>query len=294
MNEYDDDDELLNFYERLGEDAYVDEDPPVEDDVEFEDDFDRRAHELNRKPFSGIKKVSPLELRRGPWSGNNQLGSELEFAPDVNNVQTILKLDEWGMPQVWTVMLGTSYTGDVTDDLFGFGVEALVSVGCGGITQEFICDWVEGTTFQVPMNAINVQARYTIAQNALIPPDLRLKVNVARGGLTTRGPTSTVRDPDLLNLDLPAGGFKLFQIPKFAHRMQVVSATDPLSTYAAANILTFRTGVGLSVDTARFNGDTLLQFPDGVPIPNATRYARFANNSGVDLVNFAMIFYLAL
>ena len=54
---------------------------------------------------SGVPPVAPVIPSSGWWTGNNQLGNEVAFAPDANNRQTILKLEEWGPPEVWTVSL---------------------------------------------------------------------------------------------------------------------------------------------------------------------------------------------
>lgn len=146
----------------------------------FQDDFALRAQRQRaRQQPAGILPVYPLPLRNhAMWAGNNEIGQEVAFAPDANNRQTILKMGEWGFPEVWTIMLGIVYTPDVPD-ISVFNIIANISAGVGGAVQEFRVDWNSGTIIRCVMNAVVITAEYSIA--ASVPSDLRLRATIARG-----------------------------------------------------------------------------------------------------------------
>src|SRR6185369_13784875 len=84
------------------------------------DDIERRIleHAENEKH---VLNVRDLEARKGWWSNLNQLGVRVPFQPPVGREQvpiTILRLDEAGFPQVWTLALGMETIGDVVDGAF--------------------------------------------------------------------------------------------------------------------------------------------------------------------------------
>lgn len=218
------------FYEHLGAEADVRLEPGINQDEIFDDQFERRAHEIQRTPAasSAVSIVSP---KTGPWTGNNQLGIERVFAPDANNRQTILKLDEWGFPQMWTLALGLSYDADEYGSsglvLGSFGLVAEVEFGCGGVIQYVEIDWKIGTTITLPMNAVNVVASYssvpTEGGEVALPPDLRLRANIVHGSLTQANPTRT--------LNLAELGTSVL-IPPFARRFRLIPQLDPLTFYS--------------------------------------------------------------
>ena len=195
------------------------------------DDFTERAarHVARRDAPVGSQPVLPYEMRTGPWSGYNQLGIEAAFAADSNNSQTILKLDEWGMPADWTIALGMDF-GDV--DSGGFDVTAQISFGSGGAMQVVEIDWLNGASITVPMNAVNVVALYNLqdleaAPN--VPADLRLRVTLARGSKPQRATRS---------LSFTSGtGVDLINIPKFARDLLVIPNFSDAAFYTANGIV---------------------------------------------------------
>jgi hypothetical protein len=233
------------------------------------DPLQRRARAAIKAPKNKISY--PIEPREGPWSGNGQLGYTTKFKPNVDNRQTILKLDEWGMPQVWTVALGIK---DNRDDIAAgsMAVQAVVSFGSGGVTQEVLLDWKQGAVFSVPMNAINVQAQYVLSSGAG-DIDIELSVNLSKG--THSGITSPTFTTNLL-LTGGLGNIGLREIPKFAthatlYRPSILS-DDP---YVTNSFYDFH-GIGGSADTiATVEGPNVLSYGAlGIPIPNGSKYMR--------------------
>src|SRR3954449_11237526 len=133
---------------------------------------------------AGLPPVATIVPRQGWWSSYPQLGEEQDFTPDAHNRQVILKADELGPPEVYTLTLGISYSEqDWPGSSRAFEVEAEINFGAGGATQVVRIDWVQGAQISLPMNAVNVVATYNI--DALAEPqppaDLRLSVMVGRG-----------------------------------------------------------------------------------------------------------------
>src|SRR5690348_14003177 len=103
---------------------------PALDSQEFGDDGMARR-KLENTPVMAphqLTPVAPVIPSNGSWTGNNQLGIELPFAPDSNNRQTILKLDEWGPPDVWTISL---FTRDDLQVFQALGIKATIEFGAG-------------------------------------------------------------------------------------------------------------------------------------------------------------------
>lgn len=265
------------------------------------DDFAMRAARQRAKAQPpGIGSVFSLPPRNSPlWSGNNELGRETEFAPDSNNRQLILKLEEWGEPMVWTTMLGLIYTPVNLAGLGFYNVIAEVAAGAGGAVQEFEVDWVEGTTFSCPMNALTVTAKFEqIAGTTLeVPPDLRLRATVGRKPLSNAAsPTRT-----LISDTAPAASFSPVStlIPKFARRV------TPIATFAGGGVFSQPYIAGISYawqsnpsapsSIGSFTGvDFLAGFgSNGIPIPPAARAITLVNGSGLDQ-HVAYVFHLAL
>lgn len=228
----------------------------------------------------------------GLWSGNNNFGIEVQFGPDANNRQRVLKLPEWGSPTVWTVSLGIEYSEDAwpSGGTRGFEVVAEISFGVGGATQTLSVDWLQGTRFTLPMNAITVDALYNLpfAPPGEQPRDLRLSVLLGRGGTVTGG--APLKLAPLLNGQFLAslGNNELVavpaRIPKFAKRLFLT----PL-THTAFNALTNGnnyvrffsasdvTGSAFPVGSFRIGEQMLLA---GVPVPAFAKYVTLQNLGG--------------
>ena len=125
----------------------------------------------------------------GVWSDNNNFGFELPFGAQRNNRERIISLPEWGEPAVWTVSLGLEFSdGAWPGAERGFDVVADVAYGVGGATETVQVDWLAGTTFSLPMNAVSINAFWafpeTGSSGSSRPEDLKLRILLARG---TRG-----------------------------------------------------------------------------------------------------------
>lgn len=121
------------------------------------------------------------------WSGSPNLGSLCDYEPDVNGNQTILKLDEWGYPEVWTLTLTLDH-GEYEDfpgTSVGAEITAVVTYGTGGASHTIEMDWNDGARISLPMDSIQVNAKYNLTTDAfgqiIPPPDLRLGAQIARG-----------------------------------------------------------------------------------------------------------------
>jgi hypothetical protein len=222
------------FYQHLGSDDVVRLEPDMDQDEVFDDQFERRAHEIQRTPGQD-RTVSTVPNKKGPWSGNNNLGIERPFDPDANNRQTILKLPEWGFPEMWTLCLGLYFDINTWapsgSNEPAFDVTAVIEFGSGGCIQTVECDWVNGATISLPMNAVNVIAQYNFdEENEGVSPsepplDLRLRATLVRNQLSTILPTRTLKQPIIDGT--------VINIPPFARRMQVLPGLNiPLNSIA--------------------------------------------------------------
>lgn len=165
----------------------------------------------------GVPATAAIIPANGLWSGNNQLGYETPFAADNQNRQTILKLDEWGPPEIWTI--GLYLIPSIPAQTAGrFDITAEISYGAGGSTQVVNLDWMIGNQISLPMNAVNIIASYP----ELNPTDLagvRLGVQLARGArANTSPPIYTVAR----RVDVANSTFFSVPIPKLAKRMVAV------------------------------------------------------------------------
>jgi hypothetical protein len=220
------------FYEHLGEEDVIRFDPEIDQDQVFDDQFERRAHEIQRTP-GAQSAMSIVPSRTGPWTGNNNLGIERAFAPDADNHQTILKMPEWGFPEVWTLSLGLTYDEHLSALTIGaaFGIVAELQFGSGGCIQFAEVDWLQGTTLSLPMNALNVVASYDIFLDRdpdepdpgfELPNGIRLRATLVRGAHGRTHATRTYR-----GLTAP--------IPPFAKSLKVFPAYESLAASRAAD-----------------------------------------------------------
>lgn len=175
-----------------------------------------------------VMAVPPMPGSEMPWSGSNNLGNVVDFSPNTDNRQTILKLDEWGPPEVWTLTLGIDNPGDWSNfnnppgtNLYNFEATAIIEFGVGGATQTVEVDWIAGTEISFPMNAISVICEYDeifTTLNMLPPPGLRLSAMLGRGcGQRKFAPLRTIKVPDL---DTLTGDF-FTELPPFTREIEV-------------------------------------------------------------------------
>jgi len=238
----------------------------------------------------------------GYWSSNNNFGFEVNFLPDANNRQRVIKLPEWGEPAPWTVSLGIDYSESAwpSGGARGFEVVAEVTYGSGGATQTILIDWIQGTAFSVPMNAISIDAVYSIPflPPGVQPSDLTLSVLLGRGSTASSIPPSksaSLLDGGLFAIlnnntlaDPPA------RIPKFGKRLFVVplSRVDNQSLLTGNNFICFFSapdvgGLAFPVGAVQIDQAALLE---GVLVPPYAKYVTLENVGG-GITGFIEAFY---
>lgn len=278
------------FLYELGEDANVRLEPGYNQDEIFDDQFERRSREIQRTP-SASNAVNVIPSKQGPWSGNNQLGIERAFAPDADNRQTILKLDEWGFPEMWTLCLGLNDFSHIQDPFpIAFEVTALLEFGSGGVVQQVEVDWLNGTCITLPMNALNVVASYsqgTGEGTTSIPADLRLRATLVRGRSHFARPTRTVRFVQgQTSCRIPPFAKNAFMAPNLS-----LPGLTPFSFYSSGNYAELSAlENGASVISAPFLTSqfvssidvthSLVGSPQTVPIPPFARFLNTRNAAG--------------
>ena len=232
---------------------------------------------------AGIPPVATIVPRQGWWSNYPQLGEEQAFAPDANSRQTILKADELGPPEVYTLTLGISYSEqDWPGGSRAFEVEAEINFGAGGATQVVKIDWVQGAQISLPMNAVNVVATYNLdALAAPQPPaDLRLSAMLGRGPAPGK---SQWTDPTPLSV-VALGQTPPRRIAAFASRAHVI-ASSPAGAdliFTAGNFLIFLGGpLPGDEQVAAVRLDQYLNaLGEGIVIPGQAKYVSIFNVSG--------------
>lgn len=259
-------------------------------DVVFEDDFGRRARELLPTP-NASSGVAIVPARTGPWSGYNGLGIERGFAADENNLQTILRLNEWGFPEVWTLALGLNdFSFDDNPNDIAFDVTALIEFGSGGVMQNVEIDWVNGASISLPMNAVNVIARYATLSSegsTSIPSDLRLRCSLVRGRNGNACPTRTI---------ITEEGDEEVRIPPFAKAVHVAASLSlpgisPFQFYSNGSYVQFQAKPGVTPITGPAYltsqmtsfidfTNSLVGGPMWLPIPPVARYLQYLNAAG--------------
>jgi hypothetical protein len=249
------------------------------------DDFTLRAlrHQAKNQP-PGVQPVHPMTLRRhAMWDGSNELGREVPFAPAANNSQMVLKMEEWGEPQIWTVSLGLDYARALTPAT-AFSVLAQILFGSGGVTQTIEVDWLQGSSVTLPANTITVNATYPFQgiPGVSTPPDLVLRASVGKRPNGKSRPTRSYRvefPSTVTNVTVPVPPFAknvwinfpvtVAGITRFAFHTNVIAtfafSTDTLvglaaAAYTGTQFLTY-------IDFA----NELLGAPMPLPVPEGAR-----------------------
>lgn len=261
------------------------------------DQFERRAAELAREGKLGHPAQAPVgnEPRTGSWTGSNQLGNELPFEPDANNRQTILKLDEWGYPEIWTVSLGIKGFPQGTFDRIG--IRAIIEYGAGGITQTVVIDWRNGSRISLPMNAVNVIAEFYDIDFSDEGQGLFLSVQLSRKprgftGTPTNVLTVTQATAEpavfpvgtiLEQVILPAASDSgLCKLPEYTDRIMAVPAgltSDLIAAFYSDDfVMTLFSGNDAApVALSTIRGSDLRFNPTGIQVFGSARFARFYN-----------------
>lgn len=228
-----------------------------------------------------LTPVVPVTPAHGWWTGSNNVGSELPFAPDSNLRQTILKLPEIGAPEEWTISLYLVTPVPAGANLANFRVTAVIEFGAGGTTQIIEMDWINGAQITLPCNAINVIAEYSTASTA---DGIRLGVQVARG---RRGGNQPPRKTIVDLVQVGPGATVTFPIPAFASRIQVVPADTPsIPLLYSANTLValLSSPTGGSFIPTVLSGDHLIA-NDGVEVSGAARVVEIVNLDNVNTIS---------
>lgn len=243
----------------------------------------------------GTPMVQLAHPRKGVWSGQNQLGVELPFQLDANFEQTIFKMDEWGFPEVWTLSLSVNVP--TLSEGQAFDLVGEVSFGAGGIMQTFDVDWVDGTIFSLPMNSVNIRARWSDVARffGIDPPEnVRVSVIASRGSLRHSRATKT---QVFNNPALGAGAYlsnpfnnQFEKIPQFAKSVVLTPSDLGLASvlYNANTFLEFFTNSApppaANICTIRIPGNFLGPTASfKVPIPANSRYWTIRNGSGAPI-----------
>lgn len=224
----------------------------------------------------GIPQVAAIVPRTGGWSGDNQIGYQAKYGPDKRGNQTILKLDEWGPPEVWTVSLWIEGKFTTYD---GFSVTAQINFGAGGSTQTVEIDWLNGAQISLPMNALNVIAHFENVDVVTEGAGLSLGVQISRGSRGGVFPPVKTMGRFLLGASQDTG---LIEIPAFARRIVVIPTAQVANFYTATTSLELfeGDGGGAQISGTAIGSQALSLGGLWLPVVNASRLARVSNALG--------------
>lgn len=229
----------------------------------------------------------------GLWTDNNNFGFEIPFAPQRNNRERVINLPEWGEPAVWTVSLGLEFNENAWPGAErGFDVVAEVAFGSGGATETVEVDWVTGTTFSVPANAISINAFWafpeTGSSGSSRPEDLKLRVLLARGnrggGLPPTKFATLLNGEPYVTLVDNAVAEPVARIPRFAKRLFLapLDRNDLTSLLGSHNFVRFFSAPDPTVSafpTGTFPIDAA-SLRNGIVVPAFSKYVSIENAGG--------------
>ena len=247
---------------------------------------------MNRDTPEPTASVYVQPAPHGIWSNNNNFGFELAFRAQRGNRERIVKLPEWGEPAVWTVSLGIDFSASAWPGaLRGFDVTGEISYGVGGATEVIHVDWLDGTTFSVPMNAISVDAFWAFPETAGYsrpPEDVKLRVLLARGsrggGIPPTKFAKLLNGEPYLTVDSNDIAEPVARIPKFGKKLFLapLDRSDLAYLLGSNNFLRFLSAPDPSVSalsTGTFPIDSEL-LRTGVPVPAFSKYVTIENAGG--------------
>jgi hypothetical protein len=247
---------------------------------------------MNREAHAPSSSVYVQPAPHGIWSNNNNFGFELPFRAQRNNRERIISLPEWGEPAVWTVSLGLEFSeGAWTGAERGFDVVAEVAYGVGGATETLQVDWLAGTTFSVPMNAISINAFWAVPETAgdsSRPDDLKLRVLLARGarglGLSPTKFAPLLNGEPYVTLVDNAVATPVAQIPRFGRKLLLapLDRDDLTSVLGSDNFVRFYSAPdpgGTALPTGTFGIDAEL-LRTGVYVPAFSKFVTLENVGG--------------
>jgi hypothetical protein len=224
-----------------------------------------------------VPKVQLAYPKKGVWSGSNNLGYEIAFDLSTTTAQSILMLPEWGFPECWTVSLAVRFDQELVAGQF-FDCTAEIDFGSGGIMQSFEIDWVDGAVFSLPMNAVNIRARWNDLATLLGlggPAGVKVSALLSRGSparsratlsrffiLGHQGESSSTSSA------LPHD-----KIPAFAKSAQIlpINSADVANLYDANFEVSFFANRDATTPVATVTGD-FIDVNTKIPIPPFARY----------------------
>ena len=234
----------------------------------------------------------PAWVSSGPWTGSNTLGNVVGYAPDATNRQTILKMDEWGPPEMWTISLGITYDdwgSLVFPAVAACDIIAEIDFGCGGSTQTVEMSWLNGASISLPMNAVSVKARY--ASTAFFgelnpPPNLRLSAQIARGSKPSTAFLALSPYDGTLLAAPPA--ITRWNIPAFATQFKCLPLNNNPDPVAAAPFYSPTNKVYINAGTEDADSLAMVQYPVAqvferwIDIPPFAHSIAYVDTAGTD------------
>lgn len=208
------------------------------------------AQELARAVMVGARAalkatiVRMLEPQAGDWVNNNLWG-EQRFEPlpqTAGAVVSVLPKNTklYGPPAVHSIQLGRSDAVDAENA----DVYARITLGCGGIENQFFCDWLHGAQLTVVCNSVSVQA-VTYAPSAsgnynASASACALKVMVAKGSTNPSRCPATFTQAALPLAEVATPGSSVtYNVPDFARELCVHVVSNPGNNNpATASIVT--------------------------------------------------------
>jgi hypothetical protein len=177
----------------------------------------------------------------------------------------------YGPPAVHSIQLGRSDAVDAQNA----DVYARITLGCGGVENQFLVDWLHGAQFTVVCNSLSVAA-LTYAPSAsnvyaASGAAVALKAMVAKGSTNpSRCPASyTMPGQPLAEVGNPGSGVS-YNVPDFARELCVHVVSNPANNNpaVASVVLITMTNEGGSV-LAQYNaqvcaGGRSIPIPGGV------------------------------
>jgi len=234
----------------------------------------------------GLAAVVPIIPEHGYWTANNNLGSVATFEPDQTGRQMMLKLPEWGPPDLWTVSLGMDFRSDAVFGGDRFALLGEILIGVGGATQSFEVDWLQGTRFTAPMNSISVTALKLEIVTAVEPLILSVMMSRYASGTSSIGATRT------LGTSASAGSVGgPVKVPRFARTAQILPVTPGSTTlanddliFAATSEYRFRTDLtGAANYAAVYTGNNLAARGGRIIVPPTGNFFEVFNGGATIL-----------
>ena len=243
---------------------------------------------LLKRGLTGVPMTAPVIPRNGGWSGDNQLGHIKAFQNNSRAQQTILKMDEWGPPVLWTVSFDIAERPD--DDLLIADIVAQIDLGVGGSTQTLLCDWNVGNQVSVTANAINVIALYRTLSVGVNSENLKLSVQLARGSRPSSGiaPVFTFMRKVVLAATPGPGNADRADLPNFTKAIRLIPSTANFPGAAADVTKVYDNNVILSQLDAANNviavGRSSDYVTSSMPVVAGARFLRVDNLSASAIV----------